>query len=58
MKLTIMFKDRTVNNIHVQIVWQDHTQGMDKLYYETLYDEKGKGTFVPINNILTWQISN
>jgi hypothetical protein len=53
-----MFKDRTVNNIHVQIVWQDHTQGMDKLYYETLYDEKGKGTFVPINNILTWQISN
>lgn len=54
--LTILFDDGTLQKVKVKTVWQDKTLGFDKLYYELLYDEPGKGTILSLNYINTWQV--
>lgn len=55
MMLRILFKDGCVEDIPVKVAWQDIHSEYD-LYYETYYDEEGKGTFVEMKLIKTWKI--
>lgn len=55
MRLRILFKDGTTKEIIVSTVWQDERH-QNYLYYETYADEKGKGTFLEMKPIVTWQV--
>jgi hypothetical protein len=55
MRLRILFKDGTTKEIIVSTVWQDERH-QNYLYYETYADEKGKGTFIELKPVVTWQV--
>lgn len=55
MILAILFKDGTIEEIPVKTVWQDE-HNKDCIYYETLSDPNGEGTFVETKLIKTWQV--
>lgn len=56
MKLKIMNKERKKKEYPISIAWQDHTFGMNRLYFETIFDEKGKGQFISTDDLLCWMI--
>jgi len=56
MILKIMHKDRKIDKCNVEKAFQDHTHGMNNLYYETVNDEEGKGKFVSVDDLLCWEI--
>lgn len=55
MLLQLLYHNGTRKEIHVVTVWGDHTHGMNRLYYETMYDEPGKGTFLKLEELRTWR---
>lgn len=58
MKLQILNKSKIKTEFSVRTVWQDIHSGMDVLYYEVPADEDGKGTFLPLDSIITWRVTN
>ena len=58
MKLVLLYLDNKLEEIEVKRVFQDRHHGMgSKLYYETFYDEVGKGKFVNTDELITWEIN-
>ena len=51
MKLKIMDPEKQRSKILVKRCFQDTIHGMKNLYYETLNDEHGQGTFLKISTI-------
>lgn len=54
-KLILLFKDNTRKEYLVRTCWQDTMHGIQKLYYETMYDDDGKGTFIDTNELKCWK---
>lgn len=55
-KLIVLFENDVEKIFHVSVVWQDYHYGFDCLYYETLFDERGKGHFLKLDDVKTWKV--
>lgn len=56
MKLVLLYLDNRLEEFKVKRVFQDKSHGMGRLYYETYFDERGKGKIVNIDDLMTWEI--
>lgn len=56
MKLILLYLDNRVEKFNIARAFQDRNIGMGKLYYETLYNEHGKGQFINTEDLRTWEI--
>ena len=56
MLLKLLNKNNECIEVAVTTVWQDIHAGMNMLYFERPTDEIGKGTFVDVDTLNTWQI--
>lgn len=57
LKLDLLFKDGLYVQKVVCVLWQDIHCGFDVLYYETPVDEKGKGSFIRLEELQTWRVA-
>lgn len=56
MKLILIHKDGTEEEFLIKRAFQNRPHGMNKLYYEKLTDETGKGKFINTDDLLIWEI--
>lgn len=56
MTLELLYRDGTKTTVLIKTIWQNMHLGMGQLYYEHLIDEDGKGTFIPMANLICWRI--
>jgi len=57
MLLKLLYDNDTQTQFYVRTVWMCSTHGMDKIYFETDFDDLGKGTFIPLCQIKTWVVT-